>query len=424
MYDWLASIRAKIITDDMTRHGIMMVIFALMAGLLKYGFNLTMARMLTPAEYGTLYSLLSLQSILTVFSSAINNSVTKFASTFKAQGRLDRVSYLWWFSLKRAFVIGLTSFLGLSLVSPLISNFLNIDNNWYLVILFFSIILAFALSVNWGILRGVQRFLHLGSSTPLIALLALSVGVLLVYLGWGVFGGLLGFVIAELIGVFITLFFLRDLVKVGNEKVAIRGLHSYAALSMLAITAFTLLTFIDVVLVKHYLGAEVTGNYSVISTLGKVALIVPGGIATAMFPKTSELYEKNSAHRPVLLKAILLTVVLAGGIIIIYWLFPQFITSLLFGEKYTLVSPYLLKYTGAMSLLAISFLLMNYLLSLNQTKVAYPLMVAVLAQIGLTIAFHSSISEIVNIMLISGALSVVLMLPLYVKIRIGRLGFT
>ena len=88
------------------------------------------------------------------------------------------------------------------------------------------------------------------------------------------------------------------------------------------------------------------------------------------------------------------------------------------------VSPYLLKYTGAMSLLAISFLLMNYLLSLNQTKVAYPLMVAVLAQIGLIIAFHSSISEIVNIMLISGALSVVLMLPLYVKIRIGRLGFT
>ena len=422
MSSWLTSIKAKIMTDDMTRHGTIMVAFGLMAGLINYGFQLTMAIMLTPAQYGTLYSLLSLLVILSIFSSAINTSITKFASTFKAQGKLDRVSYLWRFYLKRTFIIGLAAFLVLSLLSPLISGFLNIDNNWYLIVLFLSLILVFMLPVNYGILRGTQRFIPLGSSNTLIAFLKLSVGALLVYLGWGVYGGLFAFIIAQVAVFAITLFFLRDLTRVGNEKVEIRGFHSYAALSMLAIAAFTLLTNIDVILVKHYLGPEVTGNYSAISTLGKVAFIAPGGIAIAMFPKTSELFEANSAHRPVLLKAILLTVLLAGGVVVIYWLFPQFITNFLFGGKYSLVSPYLFKYGGAMLLFAISFLLMNYFLSLNQTKVAYSLVVAMLAQLGLIIAFHSTIAEVVNIMLISGFLSVALMLPLYLKMRSIRSG--
>ena len=218
----LTSIKAKIMTDDMTRHGAIMVAFGLMAGLISYGFQLTMARMLTPAQYGTLYSLLSLLVILSIFSSAINNSVTKFASMFKAQGRLDRVNYLWRFSLKRALLIGLAGFLVLSLLSPLIAIFLNIDTN------------------------------------------------------------LFAFIIAQVLVFAVTMFFLRDLTKAGNEKVEIKGFHSYTALSMLAIAAFILLTNIDAVLVKHYLNPEAAGNYSAISTLGKIALIAPGGIVVAM----------------------------------------------------------------------------------------------------------------------------------------------
>jgi len=52
----LIAIKARIMTDDMTRHGTIMVAFGLMAGLINYGFQLTMAIMLTPAQYGTLYS--------------------------------------------------------------------------------------------------------------------------------------------------------------------------------------------------------------------------------------------------------------------------------------------------------------------------------------------------------------------------------
>ena len=278
----LIAIKDKIMTDDMTRHGTIMVAFGLTAGLINYGFQLTMARMLTPAQFGTLSSLLSLLVILSIFSSAVNTSITKFASMFKAQGRLGKISYLWRSYLKRTLLIGLGSFLLLSALSPLISNFLNIDNNWYLIILFFSLILVFALPVNYGILRGLQRFVPLGSSNTLVAFLKFTLGALLVYLGLGVYGGLSGFVIAELVVFAVTIFFLRDLTRVGSEKVNIRGFHSYTALAVLAIAAFTILTYVDVILVKHYFDPEIAGNYSAIATLGKVALIAPGGIAVAM----------------------------------------------------------------------------------------------------------------------------------------------
>lgn len=413
----LTSIKAKILSDDMTRHGTIMVAFGLVAGLVNYLFQLTMGIMLTSAQYGTLYSLLSLLGIVSIFSSAIHTSVTKFASKFKAQGKLSMVNYLWRFSLKRSLLFGLAGFLVLSLLSPLISRFLNMDNYWYLIILLLSLIVTFVLAVNYGILRGLQRFLPIGYSNVLNAILKLSVAALLVYLGLGVYGGLLGLLIAGLIVLTVTLLFLKDLAGAGSEKVEISGLHSYAGLTLLAIATFTVLTNIDVILVKHYLSPDITGNYSVIAVLGKIALIAPGGIVIAMFPKTSELFETNSAHRPALMKAILLTLLLAGGVVTIYWLFSEFIVNFLFGDKYPLVTPYLFKYSIAMLLFATSYVLMNYFLSLNQTKVAYSFVVAMLLQLSLIISFHSDIAQIVNIMVISGALSVVLMLPFYLKMR-------
>ena len=49
-------------------------------------------------------------------------------------------------------------FLILFMLSPLVSRFLNIDNNWYWVIFASSFLLAFMVAANWGILQGLQRF--------------------------------------------------------------------------------------------------------------------------------------------------------------------------------------------------------------------------------------------------------------------------
>jgi O-antigen/teichoic acid export membrane protein len=113
----------------------------------------------------------------------------------------------------------------------------------------------------------------------------------------------------------------------------------------------------------------------------------------------------------------LFTLLLAGGMVIIYWLFPQFVVNILFLGKYPAAIPYLFKYGLAMAFFAVSSLLMFYFLSLNLTRVAYPFIAAVLLQLCLIILFHSSIGQIVNIMLICGASSLVLILLFHLRMR-------
>jgi len=417
MLNNLALIKDKVIMDDMTRHGIMMVAFAVIGAFLSYMYQLAMGWLLTPEDYGIVISLLALLVIVSVFSSTIETTVTKFVSKESASNKLGRVNYLWKFTLKRTLLLGLAIFAVLALFSPLISSFLNIGNNWYPIIIFLSLVLTFGVCANYGTLRGLQRFLPLGISGTLGACLKLAIAVGLVYMGFKVSGALLSVALAAVIVFFVSTYFLRDLPKVGNEKVEVRGVRSYTGLAFLALLAFAVLTNIDVILAKQYLSAVDAGNYAAISVIGKLAFFIPGGIAVAMFPKTSHLFEVGGVHRLVLRKAILLTLLLAGVVVIIYWLFPQFVVNILFMGKYPDAIPYLFKYGLAMAFFAVSSLLMFYFLSLNRTRVAYLLIGAALLQLCLIILFHSSIGQIVNVMLICGASCLVLILPFYLKVR-------
>jgi len=150
-------------------------------------------------------------------------------------------------------------------------------------------------------------------------------------------------------------------------------------------------------------------------------LYAPMGVAVAMFPKTSKLFEMGRGQRSVLSNAMRLTLLLAGAVVI-YWLFPDFFLNLLFGGKYLFAIPYLFKYGLAMFFFGPSFLFLNFFLSRNQIKVAYALLIAMLVEIGLIILFHASIAQIVDIVLISGALCLAFMLPFYLRVRRAGVG--
>jgi O-antigen/teichoic acid export membrane protein len=301
--------------------------------------------------------------------------------------------------------------------SPLISRFLNLNNLLYPIIVFSTMLVVLALSVSLGVMQGLQRFFSLGFSQTLVGLLKLGFGALLVYLGLGIYGGLAAIPISFALVLLVTFPLLRNLSRAGNERVAVTGLRSYAVLTLVAIFFFTVLTNVDVILARHYLNATDAGNYSAISVLGRIAFYAPAGVAAAMFPKTSALFESGGDHQGLFLKAMLLVALIAGSVVLVYGLFAQMVIQFLFAGKYPLVAPYLFIYGLAMALFAFSFLLLNYFLSFNQTKVAYSLLAVVILQLTLIAIFHSTIGQLVNIMLICGMSSVVAMLPFYLRQR-------
>ncbi len=389
-------------SDDLIRHGSIMVIASMLAGLFNYLYQLAMGIMLDSVQYGVVTTLIALFTIASILPQTIQIATAKFISNTGAQYSPIKANYLWRFFLKRSSLAGMILLFALCLFIPFFSRFLDISNYWYLIILFATLTIIFTLYVNHGTLQGLQRFLPFAFSSDLFFFLRLSLAMLLVHLGFGVYGALLPFLLSAVIVFGISTYFLRDIAHAGTERIELNGLYNYAGLAFLASAAFLVLTNLDIVLVKHYLNDEITGNYAVISVLGKIALFLPAGIVLAMFPKTAALSQNGGNHRQILKKATLLTLLLSCPVVIAYWLIPDFITELLYNDKYPLAAPQLFKYALAMTLFALSYLLINYLLSIGKTKVAYPILLSMILQLILIIFFHSDISQVINAILISG----------------------
>lgn len=402
----LSALKYRVKADDMTRHGAVMVAFGLGAAFFNYLYQLSMGWLLTPEDYGVVISLMSLLIICSVFSRTVDTTVTRFVS--REGGGLVRVGFLWHYFLRRTLLIGLATFICLAALTPVLVSFLHLDSAWYPIILFSSLVLTFAVYTNLATLRGLQRFVPLGIGSTLWAFLRVAIAVGLVYAGFKASGALVSFLLAYAVVFFVTRYFLKDVSRAGGEEVEVAGLRSYTALSFVALFAFTVLVNADVVLARHFLSAAEAGTYSAISVMGKLVYFVPGGIAIAMFPKTASLTEGGGAHRAVLHRAMALTVLLSGAMVVAFWLFPDLVVGVLFMGKYPLAVPHLFRYGLAMALFAIASLLMFYLLSVNRTRVAYPLAGAMAIQVVLMALFHSSIEQVVDVVLISAALALVM----------------
>ena len=400
----LALVMELLKKENMARHFLVMSGFGFVSGIFNYLYQLAMGRMLQPGDFGTLGSLTNLFMIVTVLGITIRSVMTKITSKYHAENNLEAIGYLWRVYQKRLLIFGSIAFVFVAALSPQISGFLKIGNPWYPLVLFLSLTLAFTLPLNYGTLNGLHRFISLGWTTALWPLLRLVLAVVLIKIGLGLYGGLAPFVLSFIIVFPITYYMLRDLPGKKEDRVEFPGLRSYVSLSFVAILAYTMLTFIDVVLVKHFfVNDEQVGNYAAIAALGRVSLFAPMGIAFALFPKTSGLHELGKSHRPVLLMAVLFTTLLTGLVVVIFWLFPNFFVDLLGPGKYTLAAPHLFKYSLAMMFFAISYIFLNYFLSINLVKIAYVFAAVGFLQVLLILYFRGDIAQVVNDVLISGA---------------------
>ncbi len=413
----ISTFRRKFISDDMTRHGMVMVTFFVLAGFFMYLYHLSMAILLEPQEYGALFSLTSLMTILMVFSQAMSTTVSKFTAAAGVRGELGRVNYLWRFFLRRAVLIGIASFTVLSLLSSLISGFLGIDSLFYAIILFSTMLSLFVYTTNQGVLSGLQRFLPLGAILGLQSLLAVTFGVLFVLPGGRIYGGLAAYSLSFLAVSLLSFIPLRKLSEATSEPVAVSGAGSYTGYAVLSALAITVLTNVDAVLARHYLTSADAGSYAVISVLGRVALYAPLGLSSAMFPKTAALFENRGNYTKVFLKAMFLTFLVSSGIMLVYGFFSQPIISFLFRDSYPLVPLYVKTYSLAMVLFGFSGITLKYLLSINQTRVSYVLLEVMLLQLALLALFHAGIGQMVSVMLVLSIVSLLCQLPFHLMAK-------
>lgn len=384
-------------------------------------FTVIMGRALGPTHYAELVSLVALLGILAVPSQATQVTAAKFVSQFAAKGNLAAITHLWrrfyrWFLLFS--VIGFALYLA---ASPLIAQFLNIDNLLSIVLLGTTILTMFVLSVNRGILQGLEDFGKLSGSIATDPTLKLLLGIAAVALGLGVAGAIGGISLGILVALLVSHYWIKDKLPSQGKPVLLEAAKRYSWWTLGALVLMALLFNNDVILVKHYLNATQAGLYGALSTVGKIVFFVTAPIAAVMFPLISKQITRNEKHYQLLLGGLGLVGLAGSLILVVYQLAPGLVVRLVYGSAYNPIIPYLGLIGLVFLLYSLIFTMVQYFMSVGTKLMLAPLgITTVLHYLALTY-YHGSFGDVAMGQMVALAIGLIMLFALYAVPKLLRL---
>lgn len=375
-----------------------MIIGTNFTNVINYVYHLIMGRLLGPTLYGELAALFSLVGLLGVLAIALNLVIVKYVSASDKDNEVGSLAQ--WFS-RKVLLFSVLIFVAVVIISPLISSFLKINNVLFIILIAMVSVFSFMSAVNKAVLQGILNFNKTVITVMLENSTKLLLGVGLILAGFAVGGAMVGLVLSAIFGFLLSRYFLsRYLKQKTTVNPHVKQIVLYTLPVLAQSVALTSLYSTDVILVKHFFTSHQAGLYAAISMLGKIIYFGASPIGLVMFPIISKRHASGVNYEKVFLTSLLATAALSIIVLLIYWLFPHLIINLLFGSQYLEASPLLVKFGIFMVLFTLSTLMVNFYLSINQTKVVVlPLLAATFQIVGILL-YHNSLSTVLNVSII------------------------
>ncbi|HYM65187.1 MAG TPA: oligosaccharide flippase family protein [Candidatus Sulfotelmatobacter sp.] len=384
------------------------------ANILAFFLNLFFARSLSYSDYAIFASLLSVITLASIPSGSINAIVVKFATNYFAKEENDKLKNLYLLFFK--FILGLSIgvFLLFCILSFLIKDYLHIDNIWYVVVTGLTVSVFYLNTLNTAFLQSLLKFKFISVMSVFGGIIKLIIGIVLVLLGFRAFAGIWS-IFFMMIGMFLIAFFplsriLSSKVKSENINLNKNQIFSYALPTFITVLFLTSFTSTDVILVKHFFNPHLAGFYAGLSLLGKVIFYFTLPIPMVMFPLLVKRHASGIGFNRIFYLALILVLIPSAGITMFYFIRPNFVINLFLGGRdYLYVAKYLGLFGLYLTIFSMVNVCVNFFLSLNKTKVLFPVFIAAVLQIVLIYFFHTDFYQIIGVsILVSFALLIVL----------------
>jgi O-antigen/teichoic acid export membrane protein len=347
---------------------------------------------------------MALFMIISVPASTVQTAVTKFISSFQVQDKYDRTNRLLRHLLIVMLIVGLAIFLFIGVGIRFISSFLQISS--YGLILFLAVGLFFAMiiPIPWGGLQGLQKFGSLTLNLIVNSSLKLVLGILFVFLGFGLLGAMGAIALSYGATFFFSLIILNSFLPKKREskleqdvedpdRAYISEVYHYFLPVGITLLCFMVLTNIDLILVKHFFMPIEAGFYSIAQMVGKIILFLPIPVVMVMFPTLSSSEGQAKALRT-LRRSLMIAFFLCAGAILLGFLFPSLIIRILSGKVYPECIPLVRLFCVNMTLYSLVLILLYYHLSTYRRGFLYPLIFLTLMQTGLILVFHRTLIQV------------------------------
>lgn len=409
----------KFIRHELISGSLFVFVGFFISSVLSFILNLFLVRSLTASDYGSYASLLSLFALVGIPAGSLTTVIVRFATDYFAKNKLDEAKAFYFKLLLLVTILSVFLFIGFVIFSIPIKEFLHLDNIWYVILTGFIISFGYLGIVNNAFLQSLLKFSFISFTSVVGGILRVITGVLLIFLGFKVFGALWAIFFAfsfTFCLTFIPLRFLINKKSSRNIKFPTKEIISYAVPTSLAILSLNSFVSIDVILVKHFFNPHEAGLYGGLSLVGKVIFYFTGPITSVMFPLLIKRHNLSQNFNSLFYLALLLVTAPSITIVMFYFFFPLFnINLFLGGGDYAKISPYLGIYGLFIMVFSMLNVSVNFFLSLNKTKIFIVIGLGALLQIILITLFHKTFFQVISVSLVISSLLLLIFLLYYIK---------
>jgi glycosyltransferase involved in cell wall biosynthesis/O-antigen/teichoic acid export membrane protein len=347
-------------------------------------FTVLFARILGADDYGSLAALVSTFLILAVPGSALQVAVARET----ALGRLGdgpRIAGTLAAWRRRLIAAGLAVTAAALLLREPIGELVAVPETWAAALTATTGFLWLLLSVERGALQGVHAYRPVAWSVVVEAAGRLVFGLVLVAFGLSVTGAYLGTplsLLATAIGLWVVSRRRLGRPAPGAPARRLVALVGRAWPAVLGLFLVAVLQNVDVILVKRQIGGEAAGAYAAAAVAAKAVVWVAIGIGLYLLPEATRAARYGRDPRPVLARALAVVAAVALPMLVLYAAAPETVLRIVFGPETVQAADALFVLGCAMTLLAVAYLSVQYMLALGRVAFLPALFAVALGEIA------------------------------------------
>jgi O-antigen/teichoic acid export membrane protein len=392
----------------------------IVTNVLALGFTIVFARILGDDGYGDLAVLLSSFIIMMVPGSALQVAAAREISHELAEGNPSPGAgvYRWLGRL----ILGTVAVAVVAIpLRSLIAALINIDEDWAAAAIPVTAMIWMVVSVLRGVLQGFQQYRTVAVSLIGEASCRIAFALVLVGVGLDVTGAFLGTALSLIAVSLVLLIPLRRQLAGVNPELAedlrLRELLAGAGVPVVSLTLLLALQELHIIIVKHEASDNAASSYAVDAVAAKAVMWIAIGLGLYLLPEATRRAKSGEDARPILLRTLALIAAVAVPMVIVYSVAGEPLLRIVFGEDLTDASDALPFLGLAMSLLACSYLSVQYLLAMGKASFLVVLGGALIVEVPVLLTIGDDLTAIAIALFAIQAVCAVLILTIAMRQR-------
>jgi O-antigen/teichoic acid export membrane protein len=280
----------------------------------------------------------------------------------------------------------------------LIAALINVDQDWAAAAVPVTAMIWMIVSVLRGVLQGFQQYRTVALSLVGEASSRIAFALLLVGIGLDVTGAFLASAVAlTAVGLVLLVPLRRQLAGVNPElaeDLRLRELLAGAWIPVISLTLLLGLQELHIIIVKHEASEDAASSYAVAAVAAKAIMWIAIGLGLYLLPEAARRAKTGEDARPILVRTLGLIAAMAVPMVLIYGVGGEPLLRIVFGEDLTDASDALPFLGLAMSLLACSYLSVQYLLAMGRASFLFVLGAGVIAEVAVLLSIGDDLTAI------------------------------